>query len=293
VSLGDLEQQIHRDRHGLTAVDGGGQGHFCGTAEHPFEVGTGEAFGGGDQGRHVEVGDRLAAGLQADDLGAGGRIWRRHEDCLVEASRATEGGVDLPGLVGGADDEHARVVAQAVHLVKELVHQIAHLAFAYMAAVLSKGVEVVEDQHAGGVGAGGFEDLVQVALGAAEIRVEDLMQTDRKVIAGHLAGDRSQHEGLAAAGWAVDEDAAAGAAAVGLVKVRELQRVGDLQTNLFLEGLHAADIGKAGAIALGIAGRIKGLRTPVVGRLIKGILVGLGSTLGIVAEVAQTRQFRQ
>jgi hypothetical protein len=98
------------------------------------------------------------------------------------------------------------------------------------------------------------------------------MQADGEVVAGHFTRDSAQDERLATAGWAIDQNAAAGFAAVGLVQIRELQRVGDLEADLLLQLLHAADIGKGDTTTLRVAGRVEGFRPPVIGRIIEGIV---------------------
>ena len=111
-------------------------------------------------------------------------VGRRHEDGLVEAAGTAQGGIELPGLIGGADDEDALVVAaQAVELAEELVHDVARLRVAHGAAIGREAVELVEDEDAGRVGARGLEDLVEVALDAAVVGIEDLVQADGEVVA--------------------------------------------------------------------------------------------------------------
>ena len=270
---GDIQQELERDGHGLFGVDGGGEREFGGAIEDPLQVGAAEAVGGFDELGVVEILDGFVFAQQLNDLRACGGVRRRDKDGLIEAAGAAEGRIERPRLIGGADDEDALVfAADAVHLVEELIHEAAHLALADLAAVLREGVEIVEDHDAGRVRTGGLEELMEVALRIAVIGIKDFVQADREVVAGDFAGDGAEDGGLAAARRAVDEDAAAGFAAVGFVQIRELERVGDFETDLLLHIVHAADIGKAGTAARGIIRRVEGLGPPVGRRIFKAVV---------------------
>ncbi len=287
VALGEVQEELHADGHGAAGVDGFGEGELGGAVEDPFQISSSEAFGLVRDGFDVELGDGLVFGQEFDDLLPGGEIGRGDEDGLIETTGAAEGGVETPGVVRGSDDEDALVVrAEAVELVKELVHEVAHLALADVVAVHGEGVEFVKDEHAGGIGAGGLEGLMEVALGAAEIGVEDLVEADGEVVAPDFAGDGAEHHGLSAAGGAEDEDASAGLTPVGLVEVGVLEGVDDLEADLFFEFFHAADGFEVDLPALGVAGGVEGFGAPFVEgfveeSVVKAIRVGVVGGEGV------------
>ena len=114
---------------------------------------------------------------------------------------------------------------------------------AHVGAAGAEGVDLVEEQHAGRVAARLLEELVQVPLAVADPHVEHVVDADREEAGVDLAGGGAGEVGLAAAGRAVHQDAAADRFAVGLVKlgVRAagwmiLSRISSLTA------LHAADV---------------------------------------------------
>src|SRR4029077_16833124 len=119
--------------------------------------------------------------------------------------------------------EDALVVgADRVELLKELVDERTAGAARVLAAREADRVELVEEEHARRRAPRLDEDVVQVALALPDERVEDLLDPHVGERQPALARRRAREHRLAAAGRAVEQDAAAGAAPVPLIQVRPL-----------------------------------------------------------------------
>ena len=75
----------------------------------------------GDQLEIEVLGDRLAAGVDLEDLGAAGDVGRGDEHLAVEAAGAQQRRVELLQQVGGGDHDHVVGGGEAVHLDQQLV----------------------------------------------------------------------------------------------------------------------------------------------------------------------------
>lgn len=99
-----------------------------------------------------------AADGELEHLHACGQVWEADVHSPLEA--AADSGVELPGDVCGAEDEHAAgVLAYAVHLYEELGFDAARgFGFAF-AARAAEGVNFVDEDDGGLVFAGHGEEL--------------------------------------------------------------------------------------------------------------------------------------
>ena len=122
------------------------------------------------------------------------------------------------------------------------------MAAALSAASEADGVDLIDEDDAGGVEAGGVEKAVEVALAHADVGVEDFFDAD--VDEGELAftGGGSGEHRFATAGGAVEEDAAAGATAVFGIDFRFEDWQDDHFVDDFLDVIHPTDIGKGDVV---------------------------------------------
>jgi hypothetical protein len=85
---------------------------------------------------------------------------------------------------------------------------------------------------------------VDELLALAPELVDDLVDADGDEARLALAGDGARDEGLAAARWSVEEDAAAAAAPEGAEHGRVLEGGDDLQADLALDVVEPGDVGE-------------------------------------------------
>ena len=172
-------------------------------------------------------------------------IRRRHEKDAIEPAGTAESGIEVPRSVGRAEDEQAVVAADvAIHLGEELIDQGAAGAAPEIVAVGSERIDLIEEKHRRRMIAGEFEKRVQIFLRVAEVEIEDLVDADGEKAGLDLARGGAAEQRLAASGRAVEQHAAADLFAVGLEELRIFQRMNDLHPDLFLDRLHAADVGE-------------------------------------------------
>ena len=176
------------------------------------------------------------------------RAWTvggQHEQPVVEPAGLAQQGVDVPGVLGGGDHEHALVLlAGAVHLGDQLVHDPAPDRVAAAGPAGADGVELVEVEQAGRAGPGRLEDLVDAAAAVAEPHVDHMGQVDPEEASLQLAGQRPGQVRLAAAGRPVHQQAAAERAPEQPAHARVAQRRQEGRGQPPLDRRHAADVGK-------------------------------------------------
>ena len=108
---------LHAEVRGV--LPGGQQGRLV---EEVLQVRAGEARGAPGDVRQVHIlGQGLVLGVDLQDLLPAPDVRQAHVDLPVEAAGAQQGGVQDIRPVGGRQDHHALVAAEAVHLHQELV----------------------------------------------------------------------------------------------------------------------------------------------------------------------------
>ena len=101
--------------------------------------------------------------------------------------------------VGGPDHHHLAPLHQAVHQRQELRHHpLLHVAD-HLGALGREGVDLVQEDDAGGVPLRLFEDLAQLGLALTVELVDDLRPVDVDEVGPHLVGDGPRDERLARA----------------------------------------------------------------------------------------------
>ena len=196
------------------------------------EVGAGEA--GGLAGERVEVdrlGQRLAAGVDLEDLLAALAVGAVDDDLAVEAAGPQQRRVEDVGAVGGGDQDDVVFHLEAVHLDQELVQRLLALVVTAAhagAAVAADGVDLVHEDDAGRVLFGLLEEVADAAGADADEHLDEVRAGDREEGDAGLAGDGAGEQRLAGAGRAVEQDALGDAGAERLEFLRVLEEFLDL-----------------------------------------------------------------
>src|SRR2546422_7161494 len=210
VGVGDLEEAVllaetvHRLHGGRDhGGDGGGDGAAADLGLRERDVG-GEVLG--------------------EDVGGGAAVGALDLDLHVEPAGAQDGRVDEVLAVGGADDDDVFEALDPVDLGEQLGHDGGlDVGGDAGAAGTEEGVHFVEEDDDGHVLGGLFlgleEDLADLALGLADVLVEELGAFDVEEEAldllaaffgdllGEVVGDGLGDHGFAAAGGAIEEHA--------------------------------------------------------------------------------------
>ena len=115
-------------------------------------------LGAGSAGSHARHLVEIDAGLELDlfgvhleDVLAAFQVGQLHGHAPVEAAGARQRRVERLGAVRGGEDDHARVVLEAVHLREQLVKRLFALVVAHhvAAALRADGVDLVNEDDAG------------------------------------------------------------------------------------------------------------------------------------------------
>ncbi len=157
---------------------------------------------GGLAGERVEVdllGERLAAGVDLEDLPAPAAIGAVHDDLAVEAPGAQQCRVEDVGTVGGGDEDDVVLHLEAVHLDQQLVEGLLALVVAAAhagAAMAADGVDLVHEDDARRVLLRLLEQVADPAGADADEHLDEVRARDREEGDPGLAGDGSGEQGL-------------------------------------------------------------------------------------------------
>ena len=170
----------------------------------------------------------LEDGLAADEVG------KLHRDATVEAARTKQRLVERLRPVGGGEDDDALVVVKAVHLGEELVQGLLALVVGAErgVAALAHGVDLVDEDDAGGLLARLLEEVAHLGGAAADEHLDEGRSGDLEERDARLAGDGLGQKRLARARRAHEQRAAGAAGADLVVLLGVLEEAHDL-----LEGL--------------------------------------------------------
>ena len=239
---------LHFDDAGVAA--GGHEGGFV------AEVGqVGAAHAGGaardDGGAHV-LPDGDFSHVHAQDLLAAADVGQGDVDLTVEAAGAQQGGIEDVGAVGGGHDDDAQVGFKAVHFHEHLVERL--LAFIVAAAqaraaLAADGVDLVDEDDAGGVFLGVFKHVAHAGRAHADKHFHEVGAADAEK--GHFgfAGDGFGQQGFAGAGRADEQQPARDAAAQFLEFLRVFEKVHHF-LDFFLGFVAAGHVGEGDLVVV-------------------------------------------
>ena len=186
------------------------------------------------RGQVVQVdrlGQRLAAGVDLEDLRAALAVGAVDHDLAVEAARAQQRGVEDVRAVGGRDEDDVVLHLEAVHLDEQLVERLLALVVTAAhagAAVAADGVDLVHEDDAGGVLLGLLEQVAHARGADADEHLDEVRAGDREERDARLTRDRAGQQRLAGAGRPVEQDALGDARAERLEFLGVLEELLDL-----------------------------------------------------------------
>jgi hypothetical protein len=230
--------------------DGGAgvaRGQRRGVVDQVREVRARHALGARREFGQVHLGrQRLAAGVQGEDRLPLHQRGAAHMHAAVEAAGAEQRGIQVLRQVGRGQQDDAVPAVEAVEAGQQLGNRLRVLPVAAGAAGHAgrgQGVDLVEEQDAGGVAARLLEQAADAHGADADEHLGELRAGG--VQEGHagLARQRGGEARLAVAGRAVEQDAAAGGGADGR-EARGLAQVGDDVGQFRLRLLLARDVGE-------------------------------------------------
>ena len=195
-----------------------------------------------DHGQVDAVGERLAAGMDAQDRLATGEIGRRDDDLPVEAAGTKQRGVEILETVRGAHHDHLGRLVEAVELDEQLVQGLVVLAVEPAACTGGADrVELVDEDDRGRVLASLCEELANAGGAEAGEHLDEGGGALRVELGAGLLRDRLCEQRLARAGRPVEEDALRDAGAELLEALGVAEEVDDL-AQLGLRLVDARDV---------------------------------------------------
>ena len=143
---------------------------------------------------------RLAAGVDLEDLLPPRQVGPVDHDLPVETARPEERGVEDVGAVGGGEHDDAALGVEAVHLDEELVERLLPLVVptAEAGATLpTDGVDLVHKDDAGRVLLGLLEEVAHAAGADADEHLDEVGARDGEERYSGLSGDGAGEQRLA------------------------------------------------------------------------------------------------
>ena len=175
-------------------------------------------------------GERLVAGMDFQDRLAAVDVGGVDHHLPVEAAGPQQGAIEDLRPVRGRENDHADVRLEAVHLDQQLVERL--LAFVVDrphvdAALAADGVDLVDEDDAGGVFLGLLEQVADAGGPDADEHLHELAAADREERHMGFAGDGPRQQGLARARRPDQQDALGDFGAERLVALGVLEEVDD------------------------------------------------------------------
>ena len=198
--------------------------------------------------------DWVAASLLCEDLPAAHDVRQVDDDLPVETAGTEQGGVEHVDAVGRGDHDHAFLRFEAVHFHEERVQRL--FAFVMSAADAgetgtSHGVDLVDEDEAGGVLARLLEHVADAARADADEHLDEIGAADGEERHGGFAGNGFRHEGLAGARRAGEERSARDLAAEEFEFERVAEVFHDL-LHLFLRLVAACHVVEFRVVVVGV-----------------------------------------
>ncbi len=218
-----------------------------GLVEQVFQIRAGEA--GRALGNVVQIdvlAERLAAGVDLQDVGAALDIGQADVHLPVEAAGAEERVIENVGAVCCRHDDNALVIVEAVHFHEQLVECLLALVVAAAetgAALTADGVDLVDEHDGGGNLLGLLEQVADAARADADVQLNEVRAGDGQEFDARLAGDRLGEQRFARARRA-DEQHTLGDARAHLGISGGILEVFDDLLQLFLFFVRTSNVGK-------------------------------------------------
>jgi hypothetical protein len=235
---------VLRSGPGDHPVDGLGQmrladlgGAFAGGQQRSLVEQVGEVRPGeprGLAGQHLEVDvvfERLALGVDLEDLVAADQVGAVDHDLAIEASRPEQRRVEDVGSVGRGDHDDRGAHVEAVHLDQKLVERLLPLVVAAAhprAAMATDRVDLVDEDDRRCAGLGLLEEVADPAGAHTDEHLDEVAPRDREERHAGLAGHRPREQRLAGPRRAEQQHALGDLGADRLELLRVLEELLDL-----------------------------------------------------------------
>ena len=222
--------------------------------EQVGQIGSGEPRGAARDLVEVHIlGEGLATGMHLEDLQPTAVVGAVNHHLAVKAARTHQGRIQHIGTVGGRHDDDAGVALKAIHLGEQLVEGLLPLVVATTqagAALAAHGVDLVDEDNAGGTLLGVLEEVTHPAGTHPHKHLHELRTGDGEEGNTRLAGHRLGQQGFAGARGADQQHTlrnfgANGGEAIGILE--EVDHLGELE----LGALNTSHITK-GDLGLGL-----------------------------------------
>ena len=199
-----LVQVLVGDHPGV--LPSGEQGRLV---QHVGQVGAGESGRTPGHALQVDVGShRLALGMHLEDREPAPEIGGIDGDLPVEPAGPQQRRVQDVGPVGRRDQDHPAAYVEAVHLHQQLVQGLLTLVVAAAhtgAAMPADRVDLVDEDDGRRVLLGLLEQVADPGGADADEHLHEIRTGDGEERHTGLAGDRPGEQGLAGAGWTVEQ----------------------------------------------------------------------------------------
>ncbi len=182
--------------------------------------------------------------MDREDAFAALHVGPVHDDAPVEPAGTQQRGVEHVGPVGRRHEDDAFVRFEAVHLDEQLVERLLALVVPAAepgAAMAADGVDLVDEDDAGGVLLALLEQVAHARGADADEHLDEIRTADREERHVRFARDRAREERLARSRRAHQQHALRDAAAELLELLRFLEELDDL-LELFLRFVDAGDV---------------------------------------------------
>ena len=233
------------------------RGHDGGLVEEVLQIRTGKAGRAARNALEIHiVAQRLAAGVDLQDLLAALDIGQPHIHAPVKAAGAQQRVIENVGAVGRRHDDDALVIRKAVHLDEQLVERLLALvvtAAETAAALAADRVDLVDEHDGRGDLLGLVEQIAHTRCTDTDIELDKVRARNGQKLHACLARDCAGHERLAGARRADEQHALGDARAHRGIVLRALEEVHDLGQLLFFL-FRAGDIGKRNLLEVLLAG---------------------------------------
>ena len=196
------------------------------------QISTGVA--GGPTRHFVQVnvlGQRLAAGVDIEDLETTGVIGPVHGDLSIETTGAHQRSIQDVRTVGRRDDDDAGVALETIHLRQELVEGLFPFivtATEASATLTADSIDLVNEDDAGSVFLGLFEQVTNTTGTDAHEHLDELRAGDREEGDTRLTCNGLGEQGLTGAWRAHQQHTLGDLGSNGREAIRILEEVDDL-----------------------------------------------------------------
>ena len=197
--------------------------------------------------------ERLALGVNLEDVAAALAVGTVDDDLAIEAARAQQRRIEDVRTVRRRDQDHVVLLLEPVHLDEQLVERLLALVVPTAharAAMTADGVDLVDEDDARARLLRLLEEVAHARRAHTDEHLDEVRAGDREERYARLAGGRPREQRLAGAGRPVEQHALRDAGAERLELLRVLEELLDL-VQLLDRLVRAGDV---------LVGHLRGIR---------------------------------